>query len=77
VLSSYLKLYRLHAATGTNIWQKDLRALYGGNVIGWQNAASPVIENGLIFVNLNSGTATLAALRTDDGSLAGDHKTKR
>jgi outer membrane protein assembly factor BamB len=70
VLSSYLKLHRLHAATGTNIWQKDLRVLYGGNVIGWQNAASPLIENGLIFVNVNSGTSTLAALRTDDGSVA-------
>jgi outer membrane protein assembly factor BamB len=70
VLSSYLKLYRFNATNGTLIWQKDLRAIYGGNVIGWQNAASPVLENGLIFVNANCGTMTLLALRTSDGAPA-------
>src|SRR5205823_6610808 len=48
VLSSYLKLYRLNATNGAVIWQQDLRTVYGGDVIGWQNAASPVLEGGLI-----------------------------
>ena len=70
VLSSYHKLWRLDATNGAVIWKKDLLAIYGGEVIGWQNAASPVIENGLIYVNANCGTQTLLALRTSDGEPA-------
>jgi len=70
VLSSYLKLYRLDEATGAVIWQKDLRALYGGSVINWQNAASPLLDNGLIFLNANCASSNLMALRTSDGEPA-------
>ena len=70
VLTSYLKLYRLDATNGSVTWQKDLRTIYGGQVIGWENAASPLVEGGLIFVNANCGTSTLMALRTEDGEPA-------
>src|SRR5262249_55263380 len=70
VESSYMNLYRLNATNGAVIWQKDLRAIYGGDVIGWQNAASPLLDNGLIFVNANCGSSTLLALRTSDGNPA-------
>lgn len=70
VLSSYLKLLRINATNGSVIWSNDLRVTYGGNVIAWQNAASPVIEQGLIFLNANAGTQRLMALRTSDSSLA-------
>ena len=70
VLSSYLKLYRLNATNGAIMWQKDLRSIYGGDVIGWQNTASPLLDDGLIFVNANCGTSTLMALRTSDGEPA-------
>ena len=70
VLSSYLKLHRLNATNGAVVWSKDLLALYGGTVIGWQNAASPVLEDGLIYLNANCATQTLMALRASDGSLA-------
>lgn len=69
VLSSYLNLYRLNATNGAVIWHLDLRAIYSGSVIGWQNAASPTIENGFIYLNANCGTSTLMALRTSDGGL--------
>ena len=69
VLTSYLKLFRLDAVSGAVIWQKDLRALYGGNVIGYQNAASPLLENGLIFVNANCANSNLMALSAVDGTL--------
>ena len=36
-------------------------------MIGWQNAASPLVENGLIYVNANCGASSLMALRTSDG----------
>ncbi len=70
VLTSYLKLLRLNATNGAVVWSNDLRVTYGGDVITWQNAASPLIENGLIYLNANCGTSTLMALRETDGSLA-------
>jgi outer membrane protein assembly factor BamB len=70
VLSSYLKLYRLNATNGSGIWTQDLRTAYGGAAIDWQNAASPVLEGGLIFLNANSPSSSLMALRVSDGSLA-------
>jgi outer membrane protein assembly factor BamB len=69
VLSSYLNLYRLNPTNGAVIWQKDLLALYGGTIIRYENAASPVIENGLIFLNANAGANTLMALQTSNGAL--------
>ena len=69
VLSAYLVLECLDAATGQVIWSKDLRVEYGGRVISWQNAASPLIDGDLIFVNGNGSGQTLLALRTTDGSL--------
>jgi outer membrane protein assembly factor BamB len=69
VLSSYLNLHRLNATNGAPIWHLDLRALYGGEVIPWQNAASPLIDGGLIFLNVNAGQSNLMALRASDGSL--------
>jgi len=70
VLSSYLKLYRLNATNGAILWQTNLLTAYGGSVIAWQNAASPLLEGDSIYVNANCGSSTLMALRTSDGSLA-------
>ena len=70
VLTTWLKLYRLDATTGAVIWQKDLVALYGGGLIAWQNAASPLIEGGLIYVAAACGSQNLMALNTSNGSLA-------
>lgn len=69
VLSSYLKLYRLDAVNGSIIWSTNLAAGFSGSVIPWQNAASPVIEDGRIFVNANSSTASLMAFSTTNGTL--------
>ncbi len=69
VLGSYLQLHCLDAATGQPVWSRDLRAEFGGSVISWQNAASPLIEGDLLLVNLNAGSQRLAAFRLSDGSL--------
>ena len=70
VLSSYLKLYRLNATNGAVIWSTNLVAGFGGSVIAWQNAASPVFEDGLVFVNANCSTSNLMAFHASDGTLA-------
>jgi outer membrane protein assembly factor BamB len=69
VLTSSLKLLRLNAANGAVLWSNDLRVTYGGEVIRWQNTASPVVDNGLIYLNVNAGGANLMALQASDGSL--------
>lgn len=70
VLGSNLDLHCLETATGRKVWSKDLRAEFGGSVIAWQNAASPLLEGDLLYLNLNAGTTRLAALRLTDGSVA-------
>lgn len=70
VLSSYLKLYRLNATNGAVIWSTNLLQGFGGYVIAWQNAASPLLEDGLIFVNANCGTSNLMAFNASDGTVA-------
>jgi len=69
VLSSYLKLYRLNATNGAVIWSTNLVNGFGGSVIPWQSAASPVIEDGLVFVNANAGSQSLMAFNAAYGTL--------
>lgn len=69
ILTSHLKLYRLNATNGATIWQKDLLNLYGGTIVQNENAASPLIENGLIFVSTAANTSSLMAFSTTNGSL--------
>jgi len=61
ILTSYLKLYRLNATNGAVIWQKDLLSLYGGALLQNEAAASPLIENGLIFVSTCAGAGSRGA----------------
>lgn len=69
VLTSYLKLYRLNATNGAIVWSTNLMAGFGGSVIGWQNAASPLVEGGLVFVNANAGAQRLMAFNATNGAL--------
>ena len=70
VLTSYLRIACMDATTGQQVWSRDLVADYGGNVIAWQNAASPLIVGDLIFMNCNGPNQRLLALRKQDGSEA-------
>lgn len=70
VLTSNLKLLRLNVTNGLVVWSNNLVSAYGAQNISWASSASPLVENGLIFVNLSTGNRSLAAFRTSDGSLA-------
>jgi outer membrane protein assembly factor BamB len=70
VLTSYLQLACLDSANGQTVWKKDLISEYGGFVIAWQNAASPLIEGDLVLVNANGlQNDHLLAFRKQDGTL--------
>jgi outer membrane protein assembly factor BamB len=49
-LDGKLLLVCLEAGSGKEVWRKDVLAEHGGKMISWQNAASPVIEGGLVLV---------------------------
>jgi len=70
VLSSYLNLCRLNLTNGAVIWSTNLLTGYGGSMINYQNAASPLLDNGLLYLNANCGAGSILALRTSDGSPA-------
>lgn len=70
--SGLLHLVCLSVTNGSVLWSNDLVSAYGASGIGWDNAASPCLDDDLIFVNLNTtfDNQTLAAFRVSDGSLA-------
>ena len=70
VLSAFMTLYCLDAETGKEVWSNDIRTTYGATPIHWQSAASPLIDDGLIFINGTGPGQSLIALKTADGSLA-------
>jgi outer membrane protein assembly factor BamB len=69
VLSAYLKLYCLSITNGQVLWCRDFMQELGAPNIWWQNAASPVLDGDLIFLNCNAADGTLAALRQSDGHI--------
>lgn len=66
VLSAYLSLYCLNAANGGTVWSKEVD--FGGGGLSWQNAASPLIDGDLIFLNCNASADCMMAVRKTDGS---------
>jgi outer membrane protein assembly factor BamB len=77
VLSSFLTLVSLDAITGKEVWRRDLKTDFGGQVIAWQNSASPVVEDGRIFLNANGAPNTCLALKAEDGSLLWQATTEK
>ncbi len=71
-LSGLTHLVCLNATNGSVIWSNDLVSAYGASTITWENAASPCLDDDLLFINLNSSpnNRNLAAFRAADGSLA-------
>jgi outer membrane protein assembly factor BamB len=71
VLTSYLQLYCLGAGDGRVRWSVDLKSAYGGEVIPWQNAASPLVLGDLVLVNGNGWAGQrLLAFHIQNGQLA-------
>jgi outer membrane protein assembly factor BamB len=71
-LSGLMHLVCLNATNGSVIWSSNLPTTYDASTITYENAASPCLDNDLVFVNLNSSpnNRNLAAFRAADGSLA-------
>ena len=60
----------LDAATGKSLWSKDIVAEHGGRNIQWKSAASPLLEDGLIYVAGGGEGEALLAIKADSGEVA-------
>ncbi len=69
VLSSYLKLFCLNLTNGHVLWSRDFMEEFGAENIQWQNAASPVVDGDLVFINGNTTNGNFFALRRTDGQM--------
>jgi outer membrane protein assembly factor BamB len=70
VSNPQLRLAALDVATGKEVWAKDLIKEFHGRNIGWDNAASPLIDGDLVFVAGGGPGESLLAFRRKDGVVA-------
>lgn len=68
-LGAHLTLSCLDAATGKLLWQHDLVKKFGGRVLRWNSAASPVLDGDRIFVNAGGAGQAFLAFDKRDGRL--------
>jgi len=68
-LGAYQVLTCLDADTGKQIWQHNLVKEFDGKIIKWNNAASPLLEGDLIFVNAGGAGEALLAFNKTDGKV--------
>ncbi|MCX7871852.1 MAG: PQQ-like beta-propeller repeat protein [Verrucomicrobiae bacterium] len=68
-LSAHLSLYCLDEKDGKAIWSKDLIKEFGAQNIGWQNAASPIVENGVVILNCGAKGQSFLGLNKDTGEI--------
>jgi outer membrane protein assembly factor BamB len=66
--SSQLVLNCYEAATGKLVWSRDLLKEHSGRNIQWQNAASPLLEGGMLFVAGGGPGESLLALDAKTGA---------
>lgn len=69
LLSPALVVYGLDAATGSKVWSRDLMKEHAGRNIGWNSAASVVVDGDLAFVAGGGPGESLLALNRKTGAV--------
>jgi len=69
VFNQLLVLHCLDAQTGKELWTKDLIKEHAGHNISWKNAASPVVDNKLLFIAGGGPGESLLALNKETGTV--------
>jgi outer membrane protein assembly factor BamB len=70
VLTPDLVLHALNAETGNSVWTHDLIKEYAARNIGWNSAASPVIDGNQVFVMGGGAGQSLLAFNKKNGEVA-------
>ena len=68
-MHSDLVLHAFDAVTGKPLWKRDLIKENAGHNIRWQNAASPLFENGVLYVGGGGAGQTYLALNPATGAV--------
>ena len=68
-MSSQLVLRAFDAASGKPLWTRDLIKENAGRNIQWQNAASPLLAGGLLYVVGGGPGESLLAINPKDGAI--------
>ncbi len=69
ILTSHLKLYCLESSSGRAVWVVDFKKTYGASELGWQSAASPVVEGDKVIVNGNASGKTIFGINKTNGAV--------
>jgi outer membrane protein assembly factor BamB len=67
VIDANLKVFALSLADGSQVWKRDLVKEHKGNVIKWQNAASPLLHGDRLFLAGGGAGEALLALSKETG----------
>lgn len=67
--SSDLAVFAYDAATGKEAWKRDLMKEHEGRNIRWKNAASPLLEGGLLYVAGGGAGQSFLALNPATGAV--------
>lgn len=68
-LNSDLVAQAHDSTTGRQVWKRDIMSQHAGRNIMWKNAASPLLEGGLIYVAGGGAGQSFLALNPKDGSV--------
>ena len=68
-LSGGIVLQSWETTSGKPLWKKDIIAEHGGRNISWQNAASPLLEGGLIYLAGGGAGQSILAVDAKDGKV--------
>jgi outer membrane protein assembly factor BamB len=63
-------------AKGKLVWKRDLMSAHSGKNIKWKNAASPLLEGGLLYVGGGGEGQSFLALNPANGTVAGKSGTE-
>ncbi len=68
-MHSDLVLHAFDGVSGKPLWKHDLVKEFGGHTIHWQNAASPLFEDGVLYVGGGGAGQTYLALNPITGAV--------
>ncbi|MEM6673494.1 MAG: PQQ-binding-like beta-propeller repeat protein [Planctomycetota bacterium] len=69
VYDAEMMLHAIDAKTGKTVWRVDVQARHGGRPIRWQNASSPLVDDGRVYVAGGGAGMSLLAFDADSGDL--------
>jgi outer membrane protein assembly factor BamB len=69
VISADLVVSCFDTAEGKLLWQRDLTSEHEGRNIQWKNAASPAVEDGIVYVGGGGAGQSLLALEAKTGAV--------